>query len=300
MMDSEMLVELLRQVVMPIAMFTMMFAMGLTLTLKDFGNLLIFPKIMLLGLFIQLMILPAIGIFLAMSFPLNTMIAVGLVALAASPGGTLSNFVTHLGKGNTALSILLTVIATMLALITLPLWINLALTYFNEPGTFVKIPVLKTAFDLGLFTVLPLWIGLFAVKKYPKLESKERYLSRGAALIILLVFIAVTVIDKAETLTNPGVIILPCLMLLFSAAVLGYFIPRFLGVNTKDSATISVELCMKNVVLVVFVAMHSLKDLEAAYAGTVYMAGMVPMGIAIMIIYNFFEKRTQAKESIKG
>ena len=287
--------EFLSEIVMPIAMFTMMFAMGLTLSLEDFKKIMVFPKAVLLGLVIQLLLMPAIGFALASVFPLKTMVAVGFVALAASPGGTLSNVVAHLGKGNTALSISLTGLATMVTLFTMPTWINFTLRYLGGPETTVEVPVLKTALELGMFTLVPITIGMFARSRAPQWEKKEPYLSRGSALAVFLVFVAVTILDKGETLTSPGAILLPCLMLIATAILLGFGIPKVLGVDLRDSATTSVEVCMKNVVLPIFVAMTSLQDLDATLASMVYMAGMVPAAIAVMIVFNFFKKRVEQK-----
>ncbi len=287
------MIDFLVTVVMPIAMFTMMFAIGLTLGLDDFKGVMAFPKVVLLGLFIQLLLLPAIGFALAGFFTLNTMVAVGFVALAASPGGTLSNLVTHIGKGNTALSIVLTVMATMVTLLTLPLWINFALRSFGGTETIVEIPLLKTALELGMFTLVPVMIGIYARSKKPELEKKEPYLSRTSALTIFLVFVAATILDEGKTLSNPGAVFLPCVLLTATAVLLGFGIPRVVGVDSRDSATTAVEICMKNVILPIFVATNSLQDMDATLASAVYMAGMVPAAVAVMLVFNFYKKRAE-------
>ncbi len=284
------MIEHLTEVVMPIAMFTMMFSMGLTLSLEDFKHVMVVPKAVMVGLIIQLLLLPAIGFALASCFTLQTMVAVGFVALAACPGGTLSNLVVHLGKGHTALSITLTVTATMATLLSLPLWINYALRFFGGTETTVEIPLLRTAIELGMFTLAPVMIGLFARSKAPDLEKIERYLSRGSALTIFLVFVAASILNEGESLSSPGEVLLPCVLLTVIAVLLGFGIPRILGINAMDSATTAVEICLKNVILALFVVTNSLHDMDAAQASVVYMAGMVPAAIAIMIVYNYFKK----------
>jgi len=97
-------------------------------------------------------------------------------------------------------------------------------------------------------------------------------------------------------MTSPGAVLLPCVMLIVTAILLGFGIPKVMGVNLKDSATTSVEVCMKNVVLPIFVAMHSLHDLDAALASMVYTAGMVPAAAAVMIAFNLLKKTAEKEE----
>ena len=95
-MDN-LLVTQLVQILVPITMFTLMFAMGLTLTLADFKRVIRMPKAIIVGLLINLVILPVVGLGLAYGFELSAMLAVGLVAVAACPGGTTSNVIVHMG-----------------------------------------------------------------------------------------------------------------------------------------------------------------------------------------------------------
>ena len=289
------MIEVLTEIVLPIAVFTMMFAMGLTLTTQDFKQIMVFPKAVLLGLFIQLLLLPAIGFALVSIFTLKTMVAVGFVMIAACPSGTLSNVVVHIGKGNTALSITLTALATMVTLFTLPLWINFALRSFSGTETIVEVPILQTALELGMFTLVPVTIGLYARSKAPHWEKKEPYLTRGSALTTFLIFVTVNVLDEGKTLSSPGAVLLPCVLLTATAALLGFGIPRVLGVDSRDSVTTAVETCMKNVVLPIFIAMTSLQDLDATLASAVYMVGMVPAAVAVMIVFNLFKKRAEQR-----
>jgi bile acid:Na+ symporter, BASS family len=294
------MVDFLSKIVLPIAMFTMMFAMGLTLTPQDFKKIMVFPKAVLLGLFLQLLLLPAIGFAVVSVFPLKTMVAVGFVTLAASPSGTLSNVVVHIGKGNTALSITLTALATMVTLFTLPLWINFALRSFRGTETMVEVPIMQTALELGMFTLVPVSIGLFARSRAPHWEKIEPYLTRGSALTTFIIFVVVNVLDEGKTLGSPGTVLLPCALLTATAVLLGFGIPRVSGVDVRDSVTVAVETCMKNVVLPIFIAMTSLQDLDATLASAVYMVGMVPAAVAVMIIFNFFKKwKGEVKDVIK-
>ncbi len=294
------MIDHLINIVMPIAMFTLMFSMGLTLGLKDFKRVMVYPKAVLVGLCIQLLLMPAIGFFLASCFALPTMVAVGFVALAACPGGTASNVVVHLGKGNTALSITLTVTATFVTLFTLPLWINYALRFFGGTETIVEIPLLRTAVELSMFTMVPVMIGMFVKSRAPELIKIEPYLSKGSAGTMVLVFVVATIIDEGKALNSAGAVLLPCSILIVVALLIGFGVPRILGSNARDSVTTAVEICLKNVLLALFIVTNSLHDMDAAQASAIYMVGMFPAAIAIMIFYNYFKKDKSVMELPAG
>ena len=109
------------------ALIIIMFGMGLSLTLTDFKRVLVYPKAMLIGLMNQLVLLPAIGFALILLFPVQPEIAIGLILLAACPGGPTSNLITHLAKGDTALSVSLTAVSSMVTVFTIPFIVNLGL-----------------------------------------------------------------------------------------------------------------------------------------------------------------------------
>ncbi|MEO1403703.1 MAG: bile acid:sodium symporter, partial [Cyanobacteria bacterium J06635_1] len=120
----------LTAVFLPLALFIIMLGMGLGLTVKDFQRILIEPKAVILGLIAQLIMLPVVGFLLATLFPLAPELAVGMMILAACPGGPTSNLVTYLVQGNVALSITLTAISSLITVFTIPWVVNLAMGVF--------------------------------------------------------------------------------------------------------------------------------------------------------------------------
>ena len=279
------LVDQLLQWVVPITMFTLMFAMGLTLSKADFRRIFKSPKPVLIGLGLNLLILPVIGYLLAIGFDLSLMLAVGLVAVAATPGGTTSNMIVHMGKGDTALSITLTALATITTLITLPLWVNFVIQNLGGGVTEIEMPIMKTAVQLGLFTVLPLVLGMIAREKLPRLIKYEPLLSKLSTFAMIVAFVAAGLADSNNVLEQASVIIVPCILLLLLAVILGFFTPKLLGVNSKDCATIAVETCLKNILLSLFIATNSLQIIEVAYASAIVGMIMMPMAVLIMVAY---------------
>lgn len=293
-MENQLVTQLL-QVAVPITMFTLMFAMGLTLTLADFKRVLRLPKAIIIGLLINLAILPLVGLGLAYSFELSAMLAVGLVAVAACPGGTTSNVIVHMGKGDTALSISLTAIATLITLFTLPLWVNFTLKEFAEQSTAIEMPILKTAAQLALFTLVPVALGMTARQRKPNWVKAEPLLSKISTIAMITAFVGAGVADSGNMLQEASSILIPAILLLTAAVSLGLLLPKALGINTKDSVTIAVESSLKNILLSLFIATNALKITEVAYASAIIGVLMLPVAIGIMIIY-----RQTNKQQIKA
>jgi BASS family bile acid:Na+ symporter len=285
------MVEVVLQIIIPITMFGLMFGMGLTLTKADFKRVLSFPKPTFIALVLQLLVLPIVGFALAGAFGLSTMMAVGLVAVAACPGGTTSNIVVHMGKGDTALSITITATATIVTLFTLPLWTKLALDHFGgSDNVVIDMPVLQTAFQIALFTVFPVALGMVLRVKVPALIAREPMISKLSTAAMLIAFIGSGFADSNDLLSKAMVMIVPALLFVVCAMCIGYGVPRVLGVNQKDSATIAVETCLKNILLSMFLATTALNDMEAALASVVVGVVMMPLAVGIMVLYRLSTK----------
>ena len=118
-------------IILAISLMIIMFGMGLSLIFADFKRVLIFPKAVFIGLVSQIIILPLIGFLIATSLNLSPTIAIGIMLLSACPGGATSNLLTHLAKGDLALSITLTAISSLLSIITIPFIVQFALAHYQ-------------------------------------------------------------------------------------------------------------------------------------------------------------------------
>src|ERR687894_1265041 len=124
----------LTTVLLPLALALVMFGLGLSLTVGDFARVGRQPKAVLIALALQLLVLPALCFGLVVLFDLPPLLAVGMLLLAASPGGTTANLFSHLFRGDVALNISLTAVNSLIAVVTLPVVVNLALSHFDPPG----------------------------------------------------------------------------------------------------------------------------------------------------------------------
>jgi BASS family bile acid:Na+ symporter len=154
---------ILSEVFLPLSLFIIMLGMGMTLTVADFGRIMKFPKAALLGLVNQLVLLPLIGFGLAILFGLPPIYAVGLMVLTACPGGPTSNLITQVCRGNIALSVTLTAIASFVTIATIPLIVSKSLHFFGATNseTEIALPIVDTILQIMVITVIPISIGMF-------------------------------------------------------------------------------------------------------------------------------------------
>ena len=150
-MESSVLTELF----LPVALAVIMFGMGLSLTLTDFKRILIYPKAVTIGLFNQIVLLPVIAFLIAKGLGLAPELAVGLMILAACPGGATSNLITHLAKGDSALSITLTAFSSLITVVTIPFIVNFSIGYFIPGGEEQKLEIFGTVVAVLAITGRP-------------------------------------------------------------------------------------------------------------------------------------------------
>src|SRR5690606_12576547 len=145
---------------LPAALFLIMVGIGLTLTPKDFREVLVAPRATLYGLVAQILLLPMVGVGLALWLDLSPALAVGLVVIAACPGGTTSNLFAFLGRGDVALSIVLTVAASLITIVTLPMFTSWALGHFQDSERVLELPILRTIITLFVIILVPVILGM--------------------------------------------------------------------------------------------------------------------------------------------
>lgn len=157
---------LLTTVGLPLALAFIMIGMGLSLTLDDFKRIVRYPKAVVIGLICQLIVLPIVGFLLISYFEVTGAMAVGVMIIAACPGGATSNLISHLAKGDTALSISLTAVTSLITVITIPLIVNYSIVHFGEEGS-VLLPLGRTIAQIFVITLIPVSVGMMIHRKRP-------------------------------------------------------------------------------------------------------------------------------------
>ncbi|MDJ0730247.1 MAG: bile acid:sodium symporter family protein [Crocosphaera sp.] len=245
----------LTTIFLPLALFIIMMGMGLGLKFADFKRILIEPKGVILGLFAQLIILPIVGFLLASMFPLTPELAVGVIILAACPGGATSNVISYLVRGNVALSITLTAISSLITIVTIPVVINLGMQTFIGTDTALQLPILKTIIQIAVIILLPISLGMLINQSQPRLAAKLEKIVKWLSLSFLgLIIFGLLLKERANFLPFfmqvGGVTLSLNLITMF----LGYTIATLAKLDEKSAKSITVEVGIQNGTLAITIA----------------------------------------------
>jgi BASS family bile acid:Na+ symporter len=232
-----------------------MLGMGLGLTLNDFKRVLVEPKAVILGLIAQLIMLPVVGFLLASIFPLAPELAVGLMILAACPGGSTSNMITYLVKGNVALSITLTAISSLITVFTIPLVINFSMENFMGKGVALQLPFGKTVVQIAVVTLIPITIGMLLHHYLPKfamtVEKGVKWLSLFFLGLIIVGLLLKERDNVASFFLQVGGVTLTLNILTMA---LGYGLSTLSNLDKPSSKSITVEVGIQNGTLAIAIA----------------------------------------------
>ncbi|MFT6550910.1 MAG: BASS family bile acid:Na+ symporter [Zhongshania marina] len=268
---------------LPVSLFIIMIGMGLGLTLSDFAKEARHPRAAIVGSVGQLIVLPALGFLVAWGLGLTPAIAVGLVILAACPGGATSNVITYLARGNVALSIVVTAIASIATIMTLPLLVNQALSWQLGKSTNVAMPVVDTIAMLVIIVLLPTGIGMLIRAKAPNIAARAEKPLNGFGAVVLLALIVLISYGLRDHLLGLLIQAGPACLLLNTLGIgAGFAIARMAGVAKEDTLAIAVELGIKNSTIGILVATTILGSQEMAIPSMVYGLTMYAFGAGLV------------------
>lgn len=284
-MESLALVTLVNSVIIPICLFLIMMGMGLTLVTNDFKRVLKYPKAVGIGLTNQLILLPIIGFALANIMPLRPEYAVGVMLLVLCPGGTTSNLFTYLAKGDVALSVTMTAIASVITVFTIPIVLSFSLIYFMGSGSEFELPVLKTVLTLVLLTIVPISIGMLIKRYAPKVADRSQvFVSRFGVifltfLVLFLGYVQRDIIVDAFIATGPISVLLN-----LSTMALGYYSSKWFGLNLAQRTSVTLEVGLQNSTLSIFMALTLLSNYDMSMMPAIYTLVMfLSAGILVRI-----------------
>lgn len=250
-------------ILLPAALGLLMFGMGLSLTIEDFRRVLIQPRSLFIGLFAQMILLPAIAFTIAHLANLPAELKVGFVIIAACPGGATSNLITYLLRGNVALSISLTTVNSFLTLVTTPLLIFLGLLWFMGTGETVQLPIGPTILKIFAITLLPTSLGIIARYKWTqwaiKSEKPLRFILPVLYGIIYIVAILGGKADSPDGLSGIYLKILPwAIALNLLGMTLGFGLALIARQKISNQVTLAVEVGIQNSALAITIASSSI------------------------------------------
>ncbi len=275
-------------ILLPLALAIIMIGLGLELTLKDFARVTKHPKAVLVALFCQLVLLVGIAFLLCKIFSLPPLLAVGLMLLAASPGGSTANLFSYLFKGDLALNITLTAINSVIAALTLPFIVNFAILHFMQDNQQVSLQFGKILQVFGII-IIPVAIGMLIRHYAPKLTEKLNKPLRIFAVTFLIMIIVGAIMSEraniATYLTQVG--FATALFCLFSLAI-GYFVPRLMNINSKQARASAFEIGIHNITLAMTIALTVLSSSAIAMPAAVYSIFMYIFAAIFGMLLNRF------------
>jgi len=247
--------DVLTKVILPISLFCIMFGMGLSLRPLDFKKILHSPKVVAVGIFAQMLLLPLIAFIIAIAFKLPPEIAVGLIIIALAPGGATSNMFTYLFKGDVSLSITLTAIVSLITPFSIPILASLSMVYFMGSNTAFNLPIVKTIVQLLVISVIPVVLGMFVLSRWGKLAKKiEPILKWFSVLFLVLIIVLIVLKNNANMLSYFSQSGIATLILNIVALILGYRLSKLAKLSHPQAVTIGYEVGIQNGTLALVVA----------------------------------------------
>jgi BASS family bile acid:Na+ symporter len=261
---------LISNLLLPLSLGIIMFGLGLSLTVADFTRVVRFPKAVVIGLTIQMVILTTVAFVIAVVFKLPPELAVGLLLLAAAPGGATANIYSHLAHGDVALNITLTAINSALSLLTLPFIISFALQYFMASDQYVPPPFQKII-EVGTIILLPVMIGMAIRKWAPGFAAKMEKPIKLFSVVLLALLVAVSVWQSWDTLVKYFAVVgLACLTFNLVSMGAGYVLPLAVQLPQKQAIAIAMEIGIHNGTLAIFIALNVLNNTAMSVPAAIY------------------------------
>ena len=242
-------------VILPLALAFIMFSLGLGLTFDDFARVVHRPRDFAVGAVSQIVVLPAVAFILASLWPLEPELALGLMIIAAAPGGVTSNILTSFGDGDVALSISLTAVISLMSVVTIPFIVVFSYGHFMEEAMVKEISVTGTAISVFLIVAVPVLIGLL-LRHFAKgfVQRVEKSANRVAAALFVLVLLGAIVAERedlASYFAQAGLVTLVLNVLMMGIA---WFLAHSFATGPKQKVAIAIECGLQNGTLAIAVA----------------------------------------------
>ena len=257
---------------LPIALGIIMLGLGLGLTVADFRRVVGYPRPVLIALGCQTLLLPALCFGLVVALDLPPELAVGMMLLAASPGGTTANLYSHLFGGQVALNVTLTAVNSVLAVVTLPVVVNLSAAYFLGDAGSIGLQFGKVL-QVFAIVLVPVAAGMLLRARFPGLADRLARPVRILSVVVLVAVIVGAVLKELENVEDYFVAV-GVAVLVFNVASLaiGYGAPRLAGVGRRESIAAGMEIGIHNSTLAITIAISPslLNNTEMAIPAAVY------------------------------
>jgi BASS family bile acid:Na+ symporter len=263
-------------VILPLALAFIMFTLGLGLSISDFSNVFKKPKNFLIGLISQLIFLPIVGLILVIIWPLPIEIAIGVMLIAAAPGGVTSNILTYFARGDVALSVSLTAVMSLLSAVSVPIVLAISIELIGDSSLPESISLTGIALSMFLIVTLPVLLGMgvrsFLNSLTLKIEKSARFIS---TLLFILVLLGAILAEKENVVSyfaQTGLVVLALNIIMM---LIAFYWSGFFGMGISQKKAIAIECGLQNGTLAIFVG-------TSVFGGGLY---IIPAATYSLVMY---------------
>ena len=279
--------DTISSIILAISLIIIMLGMGLGLAPDDFKRVVKYPKAIFIGLTNQIIILPILGFGLVYMFDAHSDIAVGIIILAACPGGPTSNLISHLAKADIALSVSLTAVSSLLTIITIPFIVNFGLVTFYKGPSDIQLDVVNTILQIFVIVIIPVGIGmLIKAKNAGFAEKMAKPVKIGSGIVLALIIIGITLKEKENFVSyfqQAGII---SLLLNVGSMGIGMLSAFLFKLSLPQARSISIESGIQNGTMAISIATVLLANPAFAIAPAVYSLIMFGSGAFVIFLGN--------------
>jgi BASS family bile acid:Na+ symporter len=263
-------------VILPLALAFIMFTLGLGLSISDFSNVFKKPKNFLIGLISQLFFLPIVGLILVIIWPLPIEIAIGVMLIAAAPGGVTSNILTYFARGDVALSVSLTAVMSLLSAVSVPIVLAISIELIGDSSLPESISLTGIALSMFLIVTLPVLLGMgvrsFLNSLTLKIEKSARFISTLLFILVLLGAILAEKENVVSYFTQTGLVVLALNIIMM---LIAFYWSGFFGMGISQKKAIAIECGLQNGTLAIFVG-------TSVFGGGLY---IIPAATYSLVMY---------------
>jgi len=263
-------------VILPLALAFIMFTLGLGLSISDFSKVFKKPKNFLIGLISQLIFLPIVGLIIVIIWPLPIEIAIGVMLIAAAPGGVTSNILTFFAKGDVALSVSLTAVMSLLSALSVPIVLAISIGLIGDSSLPESISLTGIALSMFLIVTLPVLVGMgvrsFLNNLTLKIEKTARFISTLLFVLVLLGAILAERENVVSYFAQTGLVVLALNILMM---LIAFYWSGFFGTGISQKKAIAIECGLQNGTLAIFVG-------TTVFGGGLY---IIPAATYSLIMY---------------
>jgi len=247
--------NIVTDLILPLALAFIMFVLGLGLTGSDFLRVIKQPRDFFVGAFSQIIILPVIAFILVKLWPIAPELAIGVMIIAAAPGGVTSNLLTSFAKGDVALSISLTAVISLLCVLTIPFIVLTAVSLLNDSSLAEDISLIKMSLDMFLIVTVPVILGMLLRKFASTLSLRFEPMAKKISIILFVFVLLGAIAAERENIISyfaqAGLI---TLALNVAMMIVAYYVASFLASGNKQKKCITIECGLQNGTLAIFIA----------------------------------------------